>query len=67
MTTTRDVQAHPSVTGHYGIQYPNCDVDPVVVPEGSELSELSWVSPRNEYKAYAWMRDSGPLVVWIKS
>lgn len=67
MTTTHPVSALLSVAGHYGIQYPNHEAPAITVPAGEQLVELSWVTPENGWKAYAWHRETGLTVVWIQS
>lgn len=67
MTIEHDVLAQPSVAGHYNIQYPQHDAAPITVPAGTSLIELSWLSPEEGWKAYAWSRDTGLTVVWIRS
>lgn len=67
MTTARDTSALLSVAGHYGIQYPNHDAPPITVPAGERLVELSWLTPEEGWKAYAWHREAGLIVVWVRS
>ena len=73
MITTQEITGLSSIAGHYGIQYPDHNAAPIVIPAGTELRELSWLSPDNGWKAYAWSKEPTPaaptklVVVWIQS
>jgi hypothetical protein len=65
MITNKPMFARPSLVGQYNFHYPNHDGEGIVVPKGSELSELPWTSS-DAHRAYLWGGISGARIVWIK-
>jgi hypothetical protein len=65
MITDKPIFARPSTIGQYNFHYPNHEGEGIVVPRGSDLSELPWTS-NDGSRAYLWEGISGARVVWIK-
>jgi hypothetical protein len=65
MIIDKPVFARPTIVGQYNFHYPNHEGEGIVVPKGSDLSELPWTSS-DAHRAYLWEGISGARVVWIK-
>ncbi len=63
----REFTGKPSVVGHRGFQYPNYDADDVIVPEGTHIQQLNWISGDGlQWVAWACFHDDQMQIVWSK-
>ena len=65
MITSKPILARPTIVGQYNFHYPDHDGEGIVVPKGSDLSDLPWTSG-DSHRAYLWNGIAGARVVWIK-
>ena len=65
MKTDRPLLAKLSKHGQYNFQHPDTDSSGVVVPKGSELSELPWIGAGG-YQAWLWTEGKSSKVIWVR-